>query len=496
MHHRLFRTILLMICLLGLVLLSRAQVAGAATHATHTWHSFQPSGHGTSIPKKVNTATMPQVQGAGSQIQGAGLSGIVVQHTASSRRATVPAPSNVVIVPAATSTDSTAKPGFSGQGFKPDANGAGGTLNYLETTNAALTIYGRGGKHQLTSTYHAWFGTGTFFDPVTTWDSTGSRFIFSVLQTGVPQIWLSVAQQTDATGSYCNYSFPTPSNHDFDKLGVDSDGIYFGFNVLDPSTGNVIGNELFFVSRVALESGLTATYTNWTNLTNPDGTIAQAITPARQDGSAAGVEYLVNSYPAGACQLTLWTLTSSGTLSNITVPTQCYSPPTKAKQLGSAALIDTGDCSITQASYVNGLLTVDTPGDYDFGDGNGPVGIVEWYVLNPSTASIASQGAFGTPGYWLFYPSTIKTPNGHMLFLYNASGASIYPSVWHVNQTLTGTRALVNGTSYFGTTGNSPWGDYQSAWPDSSVSPNSVWITGEYGKTSTTWGTKFNLIIP
>ena len=291
MYLRSFRIILVFTCLIGVVLLSGPSVVRAKTHSTQSRLSFQPSGHGTSIPKKVNTATMPQVQGAG-------LGGIVIRHAASSRRAAVPAPSNVVIVPAATSTDSTAKPGFSGQGFKPDANGAGGTLNYLETTNAALTIYGRGGKHQLTSTYHAWFGTGTFFDPVTTWDSTGSRFIFSVLQTGVPQIWLSVAQQTDATGSYCNYSFPTPSGHDFDKLGVDSDGIYFGFNVLDPTTGNVIGNELFFASRAALESCQTATYTDWTNLTNPDGTIAQAITPARQDGSAGGVEYLVNSYSA------------------------------------------------------------------------------------------------------------------------------------------------------------------------------------------------------
>ena len=120
---------------------------------------------------------------------------------------------------------------------------------------------------------------------MTTWDNTGSRFIFSVLQTSAKKIWLSVAQQTDATGTYCNYSFPTPAGHDFDKLGVDSDGIYFSFNVLDPTTGNVVSNELFFAGRVALESCQAANYTNWTGLTNPDGTIAQAITPARRDTS-------------------------------------------------------------------------------------------------------------------------------------------------------------------------------------------------------------------
>ena len=144
-----------------------------------------------------------------------------------------------------------------------------------------------------------------------------------------------------------------------------------------------------------------------------------------------------------------------------------------------------------------GLLTTSTPGTYDWGDGNGPVGIVEWFVLNPSSASVSSQGAFGTPGYWLFYPSAITTPNGHMLFMYNASGASIYPSIWYVNQSLTNTKALANGNSYFGTSGVAVWGYYQSAWPDAStVNLNSVWMTGEYAKATNAWGTKFGLVTP
>lgn len=382
-------------------------------------------------------------------------------------------------------------------GGKPDANGAGGAFNYLETVNGEVGIYNRNGSQEFTTTFQSWFGiNGTFIDPVTQWDDTGSVFIFSALELGTNNLLLSVAQQASATGKFCNYTFTFLPGHDFDKLGVNSFGIFFSANLLN-SSGQVVNNELFFASRSALESCQTAIYTNWTDLKNPDGTLAEAITPARQDSSASGVEYLVNSYPAGACQLTLWTLTSSTNLSNTSVPTQCYSPPTNAKQKGSSALINTGDCSITQASYVNGLLTVDTPDSYDWGDGNGPVGIVEWYVLNPASASVSSQGAFGTPGYWLFYPSTITTTNGHMLFVYNASGASIYPSVWYVNQTLTGATALANGKSYFGTSGVSPWGDYQSAWPDSnSRSPNSVWITGEYVKSTGVWGSKFDLIAP
>jgi len=498
MHLRLLRTILLYLCLIGLFLLSGVWVVRATSSTKHSGRNFQASGHGIVYPQVINTASLPHIQNAES--------GNLNTHSTTLDTQTpvfpsqkLSAPSNVVNVPVATTTDSHAKPGISSQGGKPDANGTGGVDNYLETVNGEVAIYSRGGTSQLTSSFSSWFhNSSNYYDPVTTWDNTGSRFIFSVLQTSAKKIWVSVAQQKNARGKYCNYSFPTPSGHDFDKLGVDSDGIYFGFNILAAgSSTNVVSNQLFFASRTLLESCQTATYTEWTGLTNPDGSIAQAITPARQDSDAGGVEYLINSYPAGACQLTLWTLTSSANLSNTSVPTQCYSSPTNAKQKGSSALISTGDCSITQASFVNGLLTLDMPGAYDWGDGNGTVSIVQWYVINPSSASVSNQGAFGTPGYWLFYPSAITTSNGNMLFMYNVSGASIYPSVWYVNQTLTGTTALVNGTGPFGTTGVSPWGDYQSAWPDTNAGfPNLVWITGEYAQSTNLWGSKFDLVTP
>lgn len=498
MFIRSFRTLFLSSVLLCLLAVSGVLTVQATPSSMHLRHSFSPDGHGIAIPQVVDTATTPQVRRTS-------LTSMSLPSTTPSRLIRepashpLPAPQNVVVVPPASGIAHSAKEGLSRQYFKPDANGAGGLDNYLETVNEELAIYNRRGTQEYTTTFQNWFGiNGGLYDPVTMWDNSGSRFLFSGLQSSANNIWLSVAQQTDAMGKFCNYSFPTLSGDDFDKLGVDSDGIYFSVNVLS-HTGQVVNNELFFANRTALENCQQASYSYWTGLTNPDGSIAQAITPARQDSSAGGVEYLVNSYPSGACQLTLWKLTSSAMLTNTSVATQCYSPSPKAKQKGSSALIDTGDCSVTQASYINGLLTLDTLGSYDWGDGNGPVGIVEWYVLNPGAASVASQGAFGTPGDWLFYPSTIKTPDGKMLFVYNVSGPDLYPSVWFVSQTLTDTKALANGTSYYyyGNSGLAPWGDYQSAWPDASGSaPNAVWITGEYSKLPSVWGTKFDLVTP
>ena len=288
----------------------------------------------------VSTATIPQVRDTGQQ--SASSDGTSNSDTAAAtiQAANVPYPSNVVNVPPASNISSSANAGIPDDNVsKPDANGAGGYYNYLETVNSQLAIYSRSGTLQYTTAFQAWFGlksTAPVHDPVVIWDNTGDRFIFSV-DLGY-ELLLSVAQNTNALGKFCNYAFPTPINGglgaDFDKLGVNNNGIYLSANVLDPSTGNQVSNELFFASRTRLETCTqNVSYTTWTHLTNPDGSIASAIVPAVENTSNTGVnEYLVNSYPAGACQVTLWTLTSSGNLSEKAISTQCYSPPPNAKQ--------------------------------------------------------------------------------------------------------------------------------------------------------------------
>jgi len=417
----------------------------------------------------------------------------------------VPTSLNVVTVPPATSTDPTADSGIADDGYPSptDANGTGGTDNYIETINREFAIYDRSGNLQYTTTYQQWFANvegqaTTFYDPNVIWDSTGQRFIFLVT-TGI-SLLLSVAQQTNATsGDFCNYAFPTLSGlgSDFEKLGVNNAGVFFTAN--EVAGGKLYNNMVFYVNRAQVEScAQNVTYTTWTKLKNPNGTVAEAVTPAVQPTASQGNEYFVNSYPNGGCMFTLWTLnTSSLQLSSTSVHTQCYSPAPNAPQANSSATIYTGDCSITHVSFVNGLLTFAIPGSYDFGDGKGPVAIVEWFVINPSTAKLFSQGAFGTPGYWLFYAAAVRNFQGQMIFVYDVSGSSIYPSIWYVNQTFTNPQALVQGSGPYGQSGIQPWGDYQSAWLDIGGSNhNAVWITGMYANGTDSWGTEFGLVTP
>lgn len=496
MLQRTLRTTLVLTLLVAFTILVSATPVGAASRRAQTpkaGHSFQPNGHSQATARMVSTSTVPQVKGTGR--------GAIPARPAPGGRANVPSPANVVRVPAPAPTNMAVKTSFAGQantGWSPsDSNGAAGTKNYFETVNEQFEIYSKAGVAQYGNNFNTWFGlSGSLFDPKTVWDSTGKRFIFQV-DTG-SSLLISVAQQTNGLGSYCNYTFTTLSGDfaDFDQLGVDANGVYATVNMY---TSNSVFPELFSISRTAMESCQSAGYTYWYGLTNPDSSYAFAIVPQVVYSSDGGVEYMVNSYPGGACQLTLWSLVGTS-LSNTTVGTQCYSPPPPATQLGSSGTIDTNDDRLYQASYLNGLLSLDTTGSHDWGDGNGQVGIVEWFVLNPATASVSSQGSFGTPGYWLFFPAMVRTGANKMLFVYNSSGPTIYPSIWAISGCLCDTTAVANGVGYYGSSGTARWGDYESAWLD--PVPNKVgklidvWITGQYANATNSWGTWVDKVIP
>lgn len=460
------------------------------THAAATTPAYvipHPTmGHGKVMPKKVSTATTPQIRGNGH--------GTIPPRAAPERSTHVPSPSNVVRINAPNLTQKTNFEGLNNTGWAPsDSNGAGGTYNYFETVNEQFEIYSRGGATQYGTSFNTWFGqSGSLFDPKTIWDKAGKRFIFLV-DTG-SSLLVSVAQQTNGLGNYCNYSFSTLSGYfaDYPQLGVNSSGIYFTANLY----GNPFTSELFYAPRTAMESCQSISYSFYSNLNNADGSGASfAVVPA-VERSNPGVEYLVNTNnPSGGCSVTVWTLTSGGSLSNANVNTQCFSPPPPAKQLGSSGTLETLDNRLYQATYQSGLLNFDTVGSHDWGDGNGPVGIVEWFQVNPSTASVSKQGAFGITGYWNFFPAMDVTSVGKMFFVFDSSGPTIYPSIWAISGCLCDTASLINGVSYYGTSGTARWGDFQSAWQDP-VSTKSVWITGQYANGTNTWGTRVGRFIP
>ncbi len=467
-------------------------VTGNAASRTPSWgNNIKARGQERVSPRRVSTKTVPQVKDS--------RHGKVPARPAPGRQhARVPAPSvKRISLSKRNLTINTSFEGQSNTGWAPsDSNGAAGLYNYIETVNEQFEIYSRDGTSQYGTSFNAWYGqSGSLFDPKVIWDDRGERFIFLV-DTG-SSLLVSVAQQVDGIGNYCSYAFPTLANYfaDYPQLGVDRDGIYFSANMYPNVNGDPFTSELFFANRGQMESCQTTQYNFWTNLNNPDGSAAFAIVPAVEHTPAGNVEYLVNSYPGGGCQLTLWQLSSDGSLSNVTVTTQCYGPPPPAAQVGSSGTIETLDNRLYQASYLDGTLVLSTVGSYDWGDGNGQAGIVEWFEINPSVAQVIQQGAFGAPGYWLFFPAMEQNTMGRVVFVFNTSGPNNDPSIWTVSDCLCDTAALASGSGYYGTNGTARWGDYQSAWLDPKFSTGAVFITGQYANGTNSWSTRIGRIV-
>lgn len=465
-----------------------ASPVGATSQTKQPGKSFQATGHGQVSPHKVSTFSIPQVKGTGR--------GTIPARPAPGGRTPVPPPQNVVRIPVPGKSSYFVKANFEGQdntGWVPsDSNGVPGLNNYFETVNEQFEVYSRTGSPQYGTSFNAWFGqSGSLFDPKVVWDNRGKRFIFLV-DTG-SSLLISVAQQQNGIGNYCTYGFPTLTNYfaDYPQLGVDPDGIYFGANMY----GSPYTNQLFFANRTEMETCSNTGYTYWTNLTNPDGSIAFTIVPSVEHAAANGVEYLVNSYSGGSCQITLWKLTRAGSLNNSTVYTQCYSPPPPATQLGSSGTIETLDNRLYQASYLRNVLVFDTVGSYDWGDGNGPVGIVEYFEINPSNGSVVQQYTFGAPGYWLFFPAVDQNRLGKIYFVFNTSGPNNDPSIWGISGCLCDTYIVANGVSHYGESGQARWGDFQSAWLDPTGS-NAIYVTGQYVNSTDSWGTRIASVIP
>ncbi len=166
---------------------------------------------------------------------------------------------------------------------------------------------------------------------------------------------------------------------------------------------------------------------------------------------------------------------------------------------------DSNDTRMQQVMYANGKLwgALDTALNPD---GGGQRAGIAWYIVNPDSGKLASQGYVGATGYDFTYPAIGVTASGRGVIAFTATGNTLNPSSAYVPiDALAGVGPwnVVNGgqgaaqddgfTSYKSQVGNPPrtrWGDYGAA----AVDGNSIWIASEYIANSCSyadWGGPF-----
>jgi len=166
---------------------------------------------------------------------------------------------------------------------------------------------------------------------------------------------------------------------------------------------------------------------------------------------------------------------------------------------------DSNDTRMQQVMYANGRLwgALDTALNPD--GGSQRAGIA-YYVVNPSSNKIVTQGYLGAAGYDFTYPAIGVTASGRGVMAFTATGNATNPSAAYAPiDALAGVGpwSVVNGgmgaaqddgfNSYKAQVGFPPrtrWGDYGAA----AVDGNSIWIASEYIAHAcdyTTWGGPF-----
>jgi hypothetical protein len=165
---------------------------------------------------------------------------------------------------------------------------------------------------------------------------------------------------------------------------------------------------------------------------------------------------------------------------------------------------DSNDSRMQQVTYANGKLwgALDTALAPSLSSEN-RAGI-EWFIINPSNASVTLEGYLGAAGHDFTYPAIGVTSSGRGVMAFTDTGDSTDPSaafapidaslgVGSYSDLATGAAPDDGFTSYAAQVGAPPrtrWGDYGAA----AVDGKSVWIASEYIGGScayTDWGGPF-----
>jgi hypothetical protein len=413
--------------------------------------------------------------------------------------------------------------GVNAQGFAPpDTNGSVGATQYVETVNLRYAVYDKTtgavtlGPVAINTIWNGFGGScaaaNQQSDPIVLWDKQAQRWLITILayNSSFTQFLqcFAVSKTADATGSYNRYSFSFGNNlNDFPKFGVWPDAYYGSYDIF-PGAAFYSGTEACAYDRAAMLAGGTAKSVCFSQTINDF-----ALLPSDLDGNTPPptgepnlyvehkdtasinlfkfhVDFVTptNSTFTGptVIPVTPWTqICPSGTRACIPQP----SPGEKVDALGDRlnyrnAYRNFGDHETLVLTH-----TVDK--------GQGVAG-VRWYeIRNPNGTPTIFQSGTVAAGPNLWMPSIAMDKLGDIAVGFNASSASIKPSVIYTGRVPTDTlgRMEAPNKSFIGTgvqtsTANR-WGDYSSM----SVDPAddcTMWSSQEYIKTtgSFNWNTR------
>lgn len=395
----------------------------------------------------------------------------------------------------------------------PDPILAAGPNHLVAAVNSSWAIFTKAGSKQFQATLTSWFSSVlpagvNPFDPKVIYDQHSSRWILLAVATksSTQQAWylLSTSDDSDPNGTWCRWALDatldgaTPSTNwaDYPGLGLDNTAIYLTSNQFSfPGAFQYV--KLRTLGKAQLYNN-TCGPVNWwdfTNLTNTDGTKAFTVQPAHTFGTP-GVEYLINSRSGSGNSVTLWSLTNPlgapPTLTKVNVPVSSYSLPPDAQQPGGATRIDTGDARLMNVVYRNGSVYTAHAIAWNMATESR----ARYLRIDPTGPTVTLDEAFGTPGFFYYYPVVMVDGSGNIVTVFNRSSVSEFAGIRWTGRKLGDAafqpsaqlKAGVASYVALDSIGRNRWGDYNGIALDPNDSKQ-VWIFSEYVAAANTWGT-------
>lgn len=264
------------------------------------------------------------------------------------------------------------------------------------------------------------------FDPRARYDAENGHFILLCveysLNSGLGAMLLSVSATDDPMGTWYNYRIPaivgdgveyTPGLVDFPQLGYDGDSIHltqnFFTNVFEEAT-------LVTLDKEAAYDGDTVAANHFTDLRNPDGSLAFTVQPASVEDSTPG--YFLNSRFFQGQSLTLWTIENGYSetdysLTHDAIRTRPYHNAPAANQPDTEEKIDPIDTRVQRVAFDGDTLWA----THTVNDGR-----IRWYEIDPEAAALVQSANFKRHGLSTYMPA-VEARDGDVVVVYNTSSA-------------------------------------------------------------------------
>lgn len=347
------------------------------------------------------------------------------------------------------------------------------------------------------------------FDGKCFYDARNGRFLLLTETqnslTSTSNYYLAISQTNDAMGSWYIYTLDmtidgtTQSTNwaDFPGLGLSSDKIVLSGQQYSFSTNSYRYQKLRVLDRSAAYSGSITSYVDFYNWSGQ-----RFVTKPGRNVSVSDTIHLLTTPNTGGTSFYYRRLTgtpSSPVLSGETsVTVSSYSIPPNAPGGSASITINTGDSRTSDFFVRDGILysAIHCGVNINGGSTESVIKFVKIQVSPLSTTPLTDE-TYGAENTFYYYPMVCADSVGTVFLGFGKSSTSEYPSTYITGKrrgdaSLQSSTLIKAGTAV---TSQTRWGDYSGIDMDESASGNTVsyaWYTGQWTKTSSTFGTWAN----